>query len=115
MSLISFPSVLSLGKSASETFKRFPLAILSAILGSSLCIYLADFSWNEQKNIEYLWKIVMCCSLGLTLLFSLSLFSERKNHSLIQKYFLQLLGIVLLTVYYFSLPEKINLNFSDIT
>ncbi|HEY4798878.1 MAG TPA: DUF4153 domain-containing protein [Bacteroidia bacterium] len=99
------PSFTNVIKGALGTLKRFPLPILSAMLGSGICMYMVQIGWSEQKHIDYLWKVVMCSWLGLNLFFAMSLISEKRRDGAAQKYFMQILGIVMLVGYYFLLPD----------
>lgn len=110
-----FPSLSAVIKGTLDTLKRFPLPLLSAIVGSGICIYIIGMKWDVQKNFEYLWKIVMCCGLGLNLFLALCLISERRNHGAAQKYLLQILALVLVVGYYFLLPEFRKMTVSDAT
>lgn len=107
------PSVSALIKGALDTAKRFPLPLLSAIVASGISIYIIDLGWEREKKYEYLWKIVMCCWLGLTMFFSMCMISERRNHSTAQKYLAQFFGIIILVGYYFLLPEFRRMTITD--
>ena len=108
-----FPSISAVIKGALDTFKRFPLPLLSAIVASGICIYMLELKWDVQKNWEYLWKIVMVCWLGLNLFLSMNLISERRNQTGIGKYLIQIVGLVLLVGYYFMLPEFRRMTITD--
>jgi len=110
-----FPSLSAVIKGTFDTLKRFPLPLLSAIVGSVICIYIIGMKWDVQKNFEYLWKIVMCCGLGLNLFLALCLISERRNHGTAQKYLLQIFALLLVVGYYFLLPEFRKMTVSDAT
>lgn len=108
-----FPSLSSLMKGALDTLKRFPFSLLAATAGSVICIYMLELKWNEQKQVEYLWKIVLCCALGVNLFLSMSLISERRAHGALQKYAAQFFGITILVVYYFLLPDFSKMTLTD--
>lgn len=96
----------SLVKSTIATFLRFPFSLLSALLGTSLFIYLHEQDYNSQSPI-YLpaIKLIVTCSLALTLFFSLRLVGERRIIPL-KQIFVDLVGLALLALYYCSLPDK---------
>jgi len=108
-----FPSIEQVVKGIFDTLKRFPLPLFSAIIGSGICIYMLQLEWNEQKHYEHLWKIVMCCGLGLNLFLAMTLISERRNDGILQKYLIQFLGVLVLAGYYFLLPEFRKMTISD--
>lgn len=110
-----FPSISAVITGALNTLRRFPLPLLSSVIGTAVCIYMLELKWDEQKKFEYLWKIVMCCGLGLNLFLSMSLISERRNDNAFTKYFMQLLGIGILIGYYFLLPEFRKMTLTNAT
>ena len=110
---LRFPSFESFVKGTLDTLKRFPLPLFSSILASSICIYLIDVEWDHKNKLDYLWKIAMCCWIGLNLFLSMSLISERRNHGAVQKYAAQILGVLLLVGYYFLLPEFRRMTITD--
>ncbi|MFH1005131.1 MAG: DUF4153 domain-containing protein [Bacteroidota bacterium] len=112
--IFSFPSLVSLAKSVVETFRRFPLSLSSAIIASGISIFIIDHNCEAQKEFEYLWKVVMCCGLGLNLFLSLTFFSERAKHNFGMKMILQLAALALVVVYYFLLPEFQKMLITDI-
>lgn len=113
--IFRFPSVSAAIKGSLDTVKRFPLPLLSAILASGICIYILDFKWEEQKKIEYLRKIVMCCWLGLILFLSMTLISEKRGDNLILKCLIQFIGIFILAGYYFFLPDFNKMTITDVS
>ena len=111
--VFQFPSISKVIAGTLDTLKRFPLPLLTAIVGSGICIYMVGIKWDLKKDFEYLWKIVMCCGLGLNLFLALGLISERRNHGTIQKYLLQIIALFLLVGYYFLLPEFRKMTITD--
>ncbi len=101
--MAKFPSIKSLLSESQQTIMRFPMALLSAIAGSVVSIYLSYLEYNNQEAQKMGACLLMVCSLGLTLFFSLSIFSERKNHSLTKKIIIQVVALAALTGYYLFL------------
>ena len=114
MALIKFPSLASLWQGAINTAQRFPLPLLCAIINFSIAVYLVDLSYDTKKNVEHLYKIMMCCWLGLNLFLAIIFYSESKKISRFKSLLYQLIGAVLLVLYYFSLPEIKEFNQIDI-
>mgnify|MGYP007080400630 CR=1 FL=1 len=112
---LKFPSLSAVVKGTLDTLKRFPLPMLSAIVGTCLCIYLVGMKFDEQKHYEHLWKIVMCSWLALNLFLALGFFSERRNFNAAQKYLLHVFALFLIAGYYFLLPEFRKMTLTDIT
>ena len=106
---MKLPAIENLIKGIFQTFLRFPLALLSAIIGSIISIYIIGLEHQKLKDYQYLNNIVIICTLGLTLFLSITLYSERKNLTQLPKNILGLIGVFLLFGYYSILPEKLNL------
>ena len=105
-----FPSIKTLVTESLFTFNRFTLCLISAIVGSIAGIYLVHIENHyyheaQAKNIGYL---IMVCSLGLTLFFSISLFAERKQLAKSRFILLNAIAIALLSGYYFFLRNCFN-------
>lgn len=103
-----FPSIKSLVSESSFTLKRFPLSLLSAIIGSAAGIYLIETNYNQANAAKNAGYLIMVCSLGLTLFFSISLFAERKKFDKNKTIILNAIALILLIVYYFFLHERAN-------
>ena len=105
MSLLSkFPSYDIVIKGTAATFKRYPFALLSALLATAAAIYLV-----EVDNIihNYLFdRLLATGALGVSLLVALTNFAEKRRWSTKFNLLLQVGGAVLLLAYYFSLPEN---------
>lgn len=101
-----FPSFDYLLKSAKVTFVRFPLTLLSGMIGSVAGIILVDSQSGPEFN--YLEKLMLVCSLGLPLFTALVCFAEKIGWSKQKNLILQLTGVVFLAGYYFTLPPDID-------
>lgn len=98
-----FLSIQNLWQGGYQTAKRFPLVLLAAILGSGVAIYMVDLRHAEQDLQETCACLIMACALGLTLFFSLTIFSEKNAHSKGMYWILQGAGLAVLVGYYFFL------------
>ena len=94
---LKFPSVAQVLSQFFTTFKRFPLALISAFVTAVLIIYLIEVDGPENRYFETLIKIALVSSLGVFMFSALRLISDNRS--------LCWLGIVTLVVYYFILPE----------
>ncbi|HXB39148.1 MAG TPA: DUF4153 domain-containing protein [Bacteroidia bacterium] len=101
--MAKFPSVKSLLSESTQTLFRFPMALLSAIAGSGVALYLSYLKYMDHEAQETGACLLMICSYGLTLFFSLSVFSERKNYSNTKKIIIQSVALVVLAGYYIYL------------
>jgi len=107
---LNLPSVNSLFKDAITTAKRFPLVLLSAIAGSAVTIHYFDAidTYYKADQYEYLVRIILTCTLGLTLFFSINLIAERKIIP-VNRFILELAGVAILVAYYFLLFKNFDL------
>ncbi|MCH9029289.1 MAG: DUF4153 domain-containing protein, partial [Bacteroidetes bacterium] len=106
---MQLPSVSLLLKSAISTLLRFPFVLASAIIGTTAAIWQIELPYDQRDQYEFLTNIIMACSLGLTLFLSAKLYSERKQFSLPVTMVIQVFGVILLALYYYSLPDKLTL------
>ncbi|MFN4122358.1 MAG: DUF4153 domain-containing protein [Flavobacteriales bacterium] len=105
---MAFPSLDAIVRQASQTFSRFPLSILSAVLGTVLGISLVESSSNYEHSLS---KMLLTTMLGLPLFLALTLFSEAKKHSSSVKLTVQLMGVVFVLIYFFTLEKE----FTEVT
>ncbi len=102
--------------SAKAAFLRFPMVIISAVIGSlSLIVFyeLSKHSQNEQL-FEIYPKITMICWLAVPLFLSASLIAERYNYNLIKSWLINFFCIAFLLLYFFILPLPSQMNYTDI-
>ncbi len=97
-----------------NTLKRFPPALLAAVIGTIAAIYLTNLDYQKLQNASSLWKIIMCCSLGLTLFLAAGLISESNNDSLPKRLIKQGFSLLLIFCYYFMLPEVKDFGVQEI-
>lgn len=105
---MKIPSLKVLFEGAKETLLRFPFVILTSIIGAVYMIYILDIEFARQENIKYLYNVVMVCSLGISFLLSLVFICERMGVSKKISYLVQLSGMVLLILYYLTLPAEVG-------
>lgn len=105
---MKLPSLHSLYTSAWHTFRRFPVAILLAIISSVLMMQAVEIPYDQQDTRELLWKLVMSGYLGMLLFISISIFAEKKQYSTRQKILLNAVGLVLTGLYFLSIQHTQN-------
>lgn len=91
-------------QSAIQTFKRFYSTFFFALLGT-----ISGHLFLVQKIHIYLSKpklgnVMYVSFLGIGLSISLNLFAERHNYNFLKKFFLQILGLLILLAHYLFLP-----------
>ncbi len=95
-----FEVIDSWSQSVLDIFKRFPLAILSSFTMTILLLILIEFGTDIETNFLLLAnKLVLVLSLGIFLFPALHLLSK--------KIWFKLVGMLLLGVYFYYLPENI--------
>ena len=99
---MKLPSLRLAFQDARDTFLRFPVIIINAILGSCAAFILIDYEGPEQPTI--LFKVLLSAVLGLPLLLSFALYAERNAFSKAKGLILQGIGILLLILYSFTVP-----------
>jgi len=100
-------SLDSLMRHAGETFKRFPLALLSAI---ACTIVLLVHSHNDFSDGSWqaLMPLAMALYLSLLLHIVVTFYAERFTFSGTKKYAAWLIAVAVMVLYYFSLPAVLN-------
>lgn len=112
--MFKLPSLHNLLSEAIFTLKRFPLALLSAITATLIAMYLIHCDYEKLQSVNNLWKIIMCCSLGLNLFLSAQLFSESRNETISKGILKQLVALFLIVCYYFMLPDVKDFGVQEI-
>ena len=80
---MKLPSLTNLLNQAKETFARFPLAIISSILGAYVMIRILGFSPDFHKRHSNFWyNLAMTFSLALPLFIATSLFAGIKRNEI---------------------------------
>ncbi len=106
---MKLPSIDLLLRQAKETLFRFPLVLLSALIGAYSMMRVIGFSRDYYMLHSQAWfNIVMTCSLGIPLFLAFALYSEKRGHSTAKKLLLQAAPLVILLVFYFSLSKEDN-------
>lgn len=105
---MAFKSLDLILQDARSTLRRFPLAILSSVIGSFAMVVLLNLQKYPRSDYDPLWKLAMVSTLGITLFLSLSLFSEVKRHDERKAAGIQAGGLALLALYFVSLLKDLK-------
>ncbi|HEY5714177.1 MAG TPA: DUF4153 domain-containing protein [Candidatus Gracilibacteria bacterium] len=100
--MFKIPSITQIAQTTLNTFQRFPLALIAALIGSGAGI-LAMESLDNYAN-EWIASIVLTAMIATLLFTVLTLIGEtftKKEHKLV----LMAVGILLVGLYYWSIPE----------
>lgn len=102
---MKIPSLKVLLESTKQTFLRFPFVILISLVGSAFMMYLIGQPYDRRESVHHLYNVVIACSLGISFLLALKFICERVKTSKITANVIQIIGVILLVSYYFSLPK----------
>nr|WP_294925321.1 DUF4153 domain-containing protein [uncultured Flavobacterium sp.] len=102
-----FPSFQNVLNAIQKTVLRFPLEVLTAIIGTILAIILNEIKYDNPDRAFY-EKALMSSSLCLVLFLSLSLFFLSSNKKPILRFITSLILGSLIVAFIFSFREKIT-------
>jgi hypothetical protein len=102
---MKLPSIRLALQDARDTFLRFPIVVLDAIVGTTAALILVDHEGPPQPTL--LFRVLFATALGLLLLLSLALHSERKRHGRWATFGFQCAGVLLLVAYAFTVPLEL--------
>jgi hypothetical protein len=88
-----------------DTVVRFYATCLFALFGSVVGIHVCNLSSGSSRK-DFHANFIFACVLGIGLSISITLFAERNKYNERKKFISHLVGLGLLGLYYFSLPEK---------
>ena len=100
---MNLPSITEITDKAQTALKRFPIAILWAVLGTLYAIWLADQPSKSLINGEV--NIILTGVLGISWLIGSRFFSEQLQNKL-KGIALQVIILILLGLFYYHLPPK---------
>lgn len=98
---MKLPSLIKLAQDIKHACNRFPLAVLSAVIGTIAAICLIEK--GEIENDMWLFNVALVSALGLTTFTSVQILSERTH---ISKLLLIFCGFAFLGLMYWSLPDS---------
>ncbi|MEJ8756161.1 DUF4153 domain-containing protein [Pontibacter sp. H259] len=110
MSFFRNISLQQLWSGAVHTFLKFPMVLLAAITGTATVIALIEFDFKEREQNLWLIKLVLVCSVGLILFFTLELLARRYKLAQRGRALTWLGGLAFLVLYYFLLPDEPELK-----
>ncbi|RYZ49198.1 MAG: DUF4153 domain-containing protein [Sphingobacteriales bacterium] len=90
-------------RQAGRSFRRFPLALLSAATATVLAIILVETEDEPSNKFPFI-NAMLCAALGISLYFCAAVYAEKRKIGATAKNLLRLLVTVLLVALYFSLP-----------
>ncbi len=97
-------SLSTLSKSAIETFRRFPLPLLSALAATISVIYVIHTE-PDGNELPLALRLAMASYLAMLLTISVSLYTERFAVGPLKKWLSWSASIVLIALYFLTLPS----------
>ncbi len=102
---MKLPSLSQIWSDYSATFRRFPLTLISALIGTIVALMLVEQEASPEPSILY--SILLTTILALPLLPALKLTAERNSNKQGSIWGLQALGVVILLVHALSVPADL--------
>ncbi|MES2767418.1 MAG: DUF4153 domain-containing protein [Bacteroidota bacterium] len=99
---MKIPSLESLFKSTAETLKRFPFVLLTSVIGTALWLWYSEIDYRAYDSYKWLLKLTILAFLGISLQFSIAVFTERKRWNNLGKAVGALCGFAVLAGLYFA-------------
>jgi len=99
-------SLQRMGNSAERAIRRFPLTLICAVAAGIVACFLA-----HDDDPSTLLNLLMACQLGIPLFITVTLVHEQRDHlklPAVTGLVGRLLGVVLLALYFLSLPEDLG-------
>jgi len=93
---------------AQDVLLRYPMVLLMSLLASIGAICMLEREYDKEAFFTYS-KFMICCGLGISLMFALKILSQRIGKRLL----LEVLGTAFLVGFYFVLPEN-RKNFNEV-
>lgn len=101
---MKLPSVRHLAEQFTKTFFRFPFALSSALVGTVAWISVLD--QGEISGLAFLENLAFLGFLGISLFTAITLLGERLRTSFRTVLLANIGGVIVLTAYFLSLPQK---------
>ncbi len=110
--MLKLPSLNIILKRLLRTVRRFPAAILVALIATCVLSYFTHNEWQEHNIQHYqaLCRILMCSTLALPLFIAVTILSESRRHKVIKKTLWQMAALALIVWYYFTIGDLDKLN-----
>lgn len=101
---MKLPSLKYLASNASSAAQRFPLPLISAIVGAALGIYMIEEDEKIHNIFPYL-NTLLCAALGIVLFFCVGIYTERKGFEPMKRRGYNLIAFLALALIWLSLPD----------
>ena len=103
---MKLPSIQQVVQDAARTFKRFPVVLINALIGTIAAVILFDHEGPPQATV--LFNILLSTILGIPLLTALTLLAEKRRWGRTVTLGIQLVGVLVLFGYGCTVPSDLN-------
>ena len=100
---LKLPSIKIVLQDTRETFLRFPLVLINALITASAALIIIDHEGPPKATI--LFKILYAGIVGIPFLLGLTLFIEKRKWNGLPRLIVQVGGVVLLIIYAITVPS----------
>lgn len=100
------PSLEYVYKGAIAAIRRFPFAMAGACIAAVAAVIAIEH--NDVPDNDLAERILAVSALGISWFTALTLYAEKRSWSTAARLGLQAFGLVLLVLYYFSLPSQLD-------
>ncbi len=94
---------------AANAFKRFPMALICAVLATAAALYLVDFNGDEVDKTAAA-ELVLTFSLGMIAYIGLAVFAQRYTMRQSTVVYFHIIVAGLMVYYYYSLPDVFTIK-----
>ncbi len=101
---MKLPSIEYLAHHTKVSFLRFPLTVISALVGVIIGIYMVECREDLENTFPYI-NTMLCAGLGIPLFFCTTVLAEKRNYNAKISWGLQTLSFLILAGLYFTLPN----------
>ncbi|MGD2152969.1 MAG: DUF4153 domain-containing protein [Gemmatimonadales bacterium] len=101
-------ALLVLLRQARQTFERFPLPILSALVAALAVHFVIEFDFGADRAALALWPVIMTAILGIPFFYALRVLAESRGWPRRLRQGVALAGLTALVVYYLVLPTPVK-------
>ena len=102
---MKLPSINYLYSQARDAFLRFPITIISSVLGMFVALYMIEYH-DDIDNFFPFINLLLCFALGIPLFFGVKMYAEKSINSRQTQWILRSTGLLFLIVLYFTLPNE---------
>lgn len=102
---VSLPSFNEIATESLATFRRFPVVMSVALIGTAVAIWLADLSYEKEKDYYWLYNIAFQCGLSISFFIALTIYGESRGGKRNTVLTVNAIGLSMVAIYAFTFPE----------